>query len=114
MAEDKLPVYAGNWEALNDVLVAAHNPDGTLLPAAVQTALGGSLPSVADVVISSDTGATGTGDVILKTKGAIERLRLKNAGDLLFTAASDALAKWAAEFADKLAKAGADQATPER
>lgn len=43
----------------------------------------GAVTSVGDVVISSDTGATGVGDIIISTKG-VERGRIRNAGDLLF------------------------------
>jgi hypothetical protein len=48
-----------------------------------------SVAAASNLVISSDLGGTGTGDIVLQTRGGVERLRLKNAGDLLLTAASD-------------------------
>lgn len=42
----------------------------------VQVANGGSLSAVGDAVILSDSGAAGTGDIVFKTHGGTERLRI--------------------------------------
>lgn len=50
----------------------------------LSSALGGSLSATGDATVEADTGATGTGDIVWKTDG-VERGRIHNAGDLLFT-----------------------------
>lgn len=67
----------GTWGAELDAwLDQFANADGTLVSSAVQAALGGSLTAVGDVTLSSDSDNSGGGDIILKTKGGTERLRI--------------------------------------
>ncbi len=66
----------GTWgDILNSFLVVAHNTDGTLK--------GNSLTSPGDITISSDSDASGAGDIVLKT-GTTERLRFNTDGSMLW------------------------------
>lgn len=70
---------SGSLSTVTARLDISQNTDGTLKTTAVQTALGGSLSSTGDVIIASDTDASGSGDIITST-GGIERARRKPDG----------------------------------
>ncbi len=75
----RLPIPGGDdgtWgDILNSFLVVSHNTDGTLKS--------NSLSFPGDATITSDSDASGAGDIILKT-ATTERLRFNTAGSMLW------------------------------